>query len=135
MKRLFADSVFWIALTRPRDPHKQSALKALDRLTGATLTTTEEVLVEVCAALRGNGHLRLLAAELVNKLHDSEEVQVLPQSHETFAKGLLRYAERPNKTYSLTDCISMNTMEDEGIREVLTNDDHFRQEGFVVLMR
>jgi predicted nucleic acid-binding protein len=42
---------------------------------------------------------------------------------------------RPDKGYSLTDCISMGTMRREAITEVLTNDRHFEQEGFRALFR
>ena len=34
------------------------------------------------------------------------------------------------KEYSLTDCASMQAMQHERLTEVLTNDHHFRQEGF-----
>jgi predicted nucleic acid-binding protein len=37
---------------------------------------------------------------------------------------------RPDKGYSLVDCISMQTMRTEGLTEALTNDRHFEQEGF-----
>jgi len=40
-----------------------------------------------------------------------------------------------DKGYSLTDCISMETMRHEGITDVLTNDAHFEQEGFRALLR
>jgi predicted nucleic acid-binding protein len=45
------------------------------------------------------------------------------------------YGARPDKGYSLTDCISMQTMRKEGLTEVLTNDRHFEQEGFRALFR
>ena len=45
------------------------------------------------------------------------------------------YAARPDKGYSLADCISMQTMRKEGLTEVLTNDRHFEQEGFRALFR
>ena len=45
------------------------------------------------------------------------------------------YEARPDKGYSLTDCISMQTMRQEGLSEVLTNDRHFEQEGFRALFR
>jgi hypothetical protein len=45
------------------------------------------------------------------------------------------YSARPDKGYSLVDCISMQTMWREGIAEVLTNDRHFEQEGFRALFR
>ena len=57
-------------------------------------------------------------------------IQVLPQTHEGFVAGLRLYQARPDKGYSLTDCISMEAMRRLGPNEVLTNDEHFTQEGF-----
>jgi len=61
-------------------------------------------------------------------------VIVRPQSHQTFLDGLALYKARPDKDYSLTDCISMQAMRQEGITEILTHDGHFTQEGFTVLL-
>ena len=47
-------------------------------------------------------------------------------------KGLDFYASRADKAYSLVDCISMDTMRQMGLTEVLTNDHHFTQEGFTI---
>ncbi len=41
---------------------------------------------------------------------------------------------RPDKGYSLTDCMSMIACRDLGITDVLTHDRHFAQEGFAVLL-
>jgi predicted nucleic acid-binding protein len=60
-------------------------------------------------------------------------VQVIPQDHESFVAGLNLYEKRLDKGYSLTDCISMNTMNQLEIIEVLTHDQHFTQEGFIIL--
>jgi predicted nucleic acid-binding protein len=46
----------------------------------------------------------------------------------------LPYTKRPDKGYSLTDCISMLIMRQHGINEALTSDDHFTQEGFTKLL-
>ena len=62
-------------------------------------------------------------------------VLVIPQSRASFLAGLGLYERRPDKGYSLTDCISMQTMRREGITEALTNDRHFEQEGFRALFR
>ena len=59
---------------------------------------------------------------------------VRPQSHQTFLDGLALYKRRPDKGYSLTDCISMEALREEGITEILTHDNHFTQEGFVILL-
>lgn len=61
-------------------------------------------------------------------------VTVLPQSRASFLGGLALYEKRSDKGYSLTDCASMEAMRAEKLTEVLTSDDHFHQEGFVVLM-
>ena len=45
------------------------------------------------------------------------------------------YNARPDKGYSLADCISMQIMRREGLTDVLTNDRHFEQEGFRALFR
>jgi uncharacterized protein len=62
-------------------------------------------------------------------------VLVVPQSRTSFLARLELYRSRPDKGYSLVDCISMCTMHKEGITEVLTNERHFEQEGFRALFR
>ena len=66
---------------------------------------------------------------------DDPSIRVVEQTHGSFIDGFSLYANRPDKGYSLQDCVSMNVMESEGITHVLTNDRHFEQEGFVILMR
>jgi predicted nucleic acid-binding protein len=50
-----------------------------------------------------------------------------------FADTLHR--ERPDKEWSLTDCISFVAMREHGIWEALTGDHHFEQGGFVALLK
>jgi uncharacterized protein len=64
----------------------------------------------------------------------SANIDVAGQSHEGFLAGLTLYKARPDKGYSLTDCISMQTMRERSIDHILTHDDHFRQEGFTLLL-
>ena len=59
----------------------------------------------------------------------------MEQTRGAFLQGLARYENRPDKAYSLQDCISMNWMQSLGIREILTSDRHFEQEGFTILMK
>ncbi len=54
---------------------------------------------------------------------------------EAFHAGLEPYRDRPDKQYSLNDCISLQTMRREGLTEVLTGDRHLEQEGFRALFR
>jgi predicted nucleic acid-binding protein len=43
--------------------------------------------------------------------------------------------DRDDKTYSLCDAVSFIVMRDFGITDALTTDRHFKQEGFVRLLR
>jgi predicted nucleic acid-binding protein len=65
----------------------------------------------------------------------SPGVRVIPQTRSSLLSGMALYGARPDKRYSLTDCISMQTMRREGLIEALTNDRHFEQEGFRALFR
>jgi predicted nucleic acid-binding protein len=60
-------------------------------------------------------------------------LQVIPQNRESFLQGFELYRRRPDKEYSLTDCISMTVMQRLKISQVLTHDNHFQQEGFIIL--
>ncbi len=135
MRRVFADTLYWVAITHRKDQWHQAALSVSRALAACQLVTTDEVLAEFLAAFCEAGPLfRNQAATLVRNLHKKSTVTVHPQSRDTFLKGLNLYEARPDKGYSLTDCISMATMRQEGITEVLTHDDHFTQEGFTRLL-
>ena len=100
------------------------------------MVTTDEILGELLDGLAHRGpNLREAAAKAIRRILNDGRVTVHPQSRESFLAGLRLYEQRSDKGYSLVDCISMNTMRQQGITEVLTNDYHFAQEGFKVLLR
>jgi uncharacterized protein len=134
MRRIFADSLYWIALSHPRDQHHAAALRLSHPHQQAEIVTTDEVLSEFLTALRLNRQLRSIAAMQADSVMADPSILVLPQSRQTFLAGLTLYKARPDKEYSLTDCISMATMRAEGISEILTHDNHFTQEGFAILL-
>jgi uncharacterized protein len=123
---VFADTFYWIALLNPSDRNFQEALHFDALLSGGIVYTTEEVLTEVPAFPTGDTWLRNNAVETVREILSDDAVHVIPRSF---------YAARPDKGYSLTDCISMQTMRREGLTDVLTYDRHFEQEGFRALFR
>ena len=71
----------------------------------------------------------------VHLIRVNPAVHIVPQTSASFSAGLDLYRARLDKGYSLTDCISMETMRHQGIADVLTNDAHFDQEGFHSLFR
>jgi predicted nucleic acid-binding protein len=136
MKTAFADTAYWIARARPRDQWKEAADRAREALGECLLITTDEVLTEFMGGMRGLGPpFRKLAVGIVRSVLADSNITVVPQSRDSFLKGVALYGERPDKTYSLVDCVSMATMRVHGLTDVLTNDRHFAQEGFNVLMQ
>jgi predicted nucleic acid-binding protein len=132
VRLVFADTLYWIAIFLPDDPWAKAASSVSTR--DMRLVTTEEVLAEFLTGVAGYGdQTRRLACELVRQILRDPAIEVIPQSHESFLGGLALYEKRPDKSYSLADCISMNVMKRRRIHEVLTNDRHFAQEGFVRL--
>ena len=79
--------------------------------------------------------MRQRTVTFVDSILNNATTQVIEQTHESFLAGLKLYRNRLDKGYSLTDCISMNTMQKLNIVEVLTHDQHFAQEGFTILFR
>jgi len=131
---VFADTFFWLALARPRDPRHVAVVKWEAAHPTTRIVTTDEVLVEFLNALSGTGPLgRAYAVDTVNDLRSDPDVEVLPQTRADFDAALALYESRPDKGYSLTDCRSMLAMKGRAIADVLSNDRHFAQEGFTVL--
>ena len=121
MTRVFADTVYWIATVRPNDPWAASAHRARQLLGAAGLITTDEVLTEFLTALAGGGeHSREQAAKMVRVIMAHPGVEVVPQSRDSFLRGLALYEARGDKDYSMTDCISMERMRERSISAVLT---------------
>lgn len=132
---VFADTLYWIAMARPGDSWAAAARSVRATVSDARLVTTDEVLSEFLTALGGGGvEIRQSAVQMVRAILVSTDVRVVSQSRESFLVGLAQYEGRADKSYSMTDCISMQTMRAAGISDVLTNDRHFQQEGFRVLI-
>ena len=136
MKALFAGTFYWAALTSTEDAAHERAMELSRYLAPERIITTDEVLSEYLAFFAGaRPSVRTQVGKNVAELIKSLTVFVVPQSRESFLAGLELYRARPDKGYSLVDCISMQTMRREELTEVLTNDRHFEQEGFRALFR
>ncbi|MBO0859258.1 MAG: type II toxin-antitoxin system VapC family toxin [Chloracidobacterium sp.] len=124
--KVFVDTLYWIAITTPNDPWHKPLMKAKAALDTVQLMTRDEVMMAK-TLFPVKEYFRRHATETARIL--MAEVIVIPQTHLIFLRGLDLYEKRPDKKYSLTDCVSMIAMRDEGITEILSNDRHFEQEG------
>jgi uncharacterized protein len=135
LRTVFVDTVYWVALLVPGDQWRARVVTVTEGLGAVRMVTTQEVLTELLNFVAGTGpRARRLMTDWINRLPADSTVAVITQSEASFQAGLTLYQQRPDKGYSLTDCISMQTMREQGISEVLTRDHHFTQEGFTVLL-
>lgn len=136
MKRVFADTSYWIALLNPRDELHATALSMTAEIGEARIVTTEMVLVELLNSFsEGGPAVRKVAANAVEALRRNIGVTVEPQTPEQFAAGLRVYARSLDKDWSMTDCVSFQVMDRLGISSALTYDRHFVQAGYSALLR
>ena len=136
MKRVFADTFYWIALINKSDSWYQPVKSYRVNLEDIEIITTEEVLTETINFFASfPTPMRAAVSQLVVQIIQDHNIQVIPQTHESFLAGLELFQQRFDKGYSLTDCISMITMKNLNIMEILTHDKHFTQEGFLILFK
>ncbi|MGI8642212.1 MAG: type II toxin-antitoxin system VapC family toxin [Pyrinomonadaceae bacterium] len=135
MKQIFVDTSDFAAVFNKRDHLHEKALRVEKELGIIEKVTTELVLIEV---LNYFCEFRLdikgYVTKSINYFIVNKEIEIIPCSSGQFAEGFYFYKSRLDKGYSLTDCISMNVMRERNISEILTNDNHFRQEGFRILL-
>ena len=134
-EKLFLDTAFAIALSSVTDAHHARALDlAVESQTQqARLITTQAVVLEIGNSL-SKLRFREAAVRLLESMEQDPNVEVVPLSEALYAQGLRLFGARPDKEWSLTDCISFVVMEERGITRALTADHHFAQAGFEALL-
>jgi predicted nucleic acid-binding protein len=132
MTPVFADASYYVALLSPRDQYHEVAVRVSGELR-RPIVVTEFVLIEVSNAL-AQVESRARAAGLWAHLNNDPSVTVVPASTKLIGEGLTLFAQRSDKNWSLTDCISFVVMQERGLTEALTADHHFEQAGFAALL-
>ncbi len=133
MKPVFADTSYYVALLGPRDAHHEVAVQWSERLLGRVVVT-EYVLVELGSALSGLEDRHLYVPFVKELLKDPGTVYV-PAAAALFRQGLDLFAARPDKAWSMVDCISFVVMKQRRLTDALTTDHHFEQARFKVLLQ
>lgn len=134
MDAVFVDSWYFIAHLHKFDPDHATALRLGRTFQITNFVTHDGVFTEVLSFFSGRGtYWRNVASSLARDAMAAKRYKVVPLSRELFEEGLTLYERRSDKEYSLVDCISMHLMKRHDITRILTNDHHFRQEGFTVV--
>jgi predicted nucleic acid-binding protein len=130
---IFVDSGFLIALAKPRDALHRRA-KAWTASINESVLLTEYVLCEIVDALSPPLD-RPKAHSLISEFAANPDSRLIGANSELFHAGLKLHSERPDKEWSLTDCISFQVMREWGLRQALAYDERFEQTGFEALLR
>lgn len=133
---VFLDTAYALALSSPKDLFHQRALHLADEIeaAGVRVVTTRAVMLEIGNAF-SKQRRRQAGIELLNALDADSYIEIIPLSESLYGRAWQLFRERPDKEWGLTDCVSFTVMQDRGLTEALTADEHFRQAGFLPLMR
>ena len=132
MKPVLADTSYYVALLSDADENHSIAIEWSTNLLGRVVVT-EYILVELASMLSGSQDRKLVASFIKQLLADETTVFV-PASRSLFDQGLELFASRPDKRWSLVDCISFAVMKKRRLTDALTADHHFQQAGFRALL-
>jgi uncharacterized protein len=138
MPEVFVDTAGWASLAVTGEPyHKQAAaLYQQTRRGGRRLVTTDYVATELISLFISP--LRLSHEQIVtfiSKLHTSSLLDIIHIDRPLYDRSWQLFVARPDKFWSLVDCSGFLIMQERGITEALTTDQHFEQAGFVRLLK
>jgi predicted nucleic acid-binding protein len=108
---------------------------AFDRRLGKCreIWTTDAVLLEIGAAFRRPPD-RNIPAIIWHQFQSDPIFHLASVSGSLLERGMELFRQRPDKIWSLTDCLSFVVMEEHKLSDVLTCDHHFVQAGFRALL-
>ena len=131
MERVFVDTSAWFAFANRGDPDHPRVAPALKRFERRLVTSTFvfDETVTLCRYRYGHAIATRIGEALLTP--DVVDLVRVLDADERAAWAL--FHERPDKSYSFTDCTSFVLMRRIGLQMVVSLDDDLRQEGFVTL--
>ena len=133
MKRCFADTNYFLAIINPDDSAYARAVE-YSRNSDLSLVSTAWIFMELANSMSRSRDRQLFTTILDDFVADPLSL-LISADDRLFRLGIALYHNRPDKHWSLTDCISFIVMEEHGIHEALTADHHFEQAGFLALLK
>jgi predicted nucleic acid-binding protein len=98
------------------------------------MLTTRDVLVEVANAM-SKLRFRSGAMTTLRAFEADPLIEIVERTPELYRAAFDLFSKRMDKEWSLTDCLSFVVMQQRGLTEALTPDEHFVQAGFKALLR
>ena len=133
-KVFFLDTQAWVTLLNASDSLHAVTEAEWNRLVrnGYSVLLTDWIVAETGNGLARTPVRRQFSAA-VAKMLTSPRTRLVYVTEDLLARGLILYRQRSDKTWGLVDFVSFLVMQDEGVVEAFTNDEHFTQAGFQCL--
>lgn len=133
---VFLDTAYAIALSSKTDQFHNKAILLAGQLREQQIriVTTRAIMMEIGNAF-SKQRFRSIAIKLLQSMDNNQDIEIIPFSEHLYQQAFNLYCQRNDKQWGLIDCVSFTVMKDRNILESLTNDDHFRQAGFIPLMQ
>lgn len=129
---IFIDTSYFLALVNSRDKYHQVAKTVAAQVTPPFITS-DAVLFELGNALARPPH-RPLGIRALNQIRADTTIEIVQIDRALLSQAVSFYQSRSDKAWGLTDCASFVIMQQLGLREALTADQHFEQAGFTRLL-
>lgn len=135
LRRVLLDTSYIIALDHTGDAHHLRATQWAAKLAASPISAVLHtgILLEIADGF-AKRHDRQSGVQYLEILTEEEKYELFKVEGSILERAVELYKRRPDKDWSLTDCISFILMGDLGIREALTADVHFQQAGFDCLL-
>jgi len=130
---VFMDTFAFIASINKLDAAHTEVIEYLATCPGPIITT-EWVLLEFADAF-SQRNSRIIAGKTIQRTRQDPKFFVVPYDEAIANDGFKLYMSRPDKDWSLTDCISFCVMTSFGLTDALTADQHFEQAGFRAIFK
>lgn len=132
---LLIDTSYAVALVSKADRYHTAAQRLASQIRlRFRLVVTQAVCLEIGNFL-ARSHSRAEGVRLLTELQTDKGVVKVPMSENLYDAAFSLFSKRPDKEWSLIDCVSFVVMNERGITDALTADGHFEQAGFRPLMR
>ena len=137
MNEVFVDTSGWAAAFVDTEKHHRKAAQYIKQWQQELrrLVTTNYVVNELVSLLTSRKTPRPIILQHLTILYSDPLLEIVHIDKTTDEKGRQLLRERVDKQWTLVDAVSFVVMQERGITEVLTEDKHFEQAGFIRLLR
>ena len=129
---MLLDTSGWLCLLHRRESFHERACDEYKR--ASSRVTHNYVLAALIALANARGFPQASVIAFVRDLLANPEIDTVWADELLTSQAIALLASRQNKGYSLCDAVSFHLMHQRGIRDALTTDHHFNEEGFRKLL-